>query len=148
MKKIFLTVGILIALGIAYKLISPLFINKTVHEGMQNLVRPGATLQVLSQGTFTGQGPHNGQGTAKLVQSGNTYFIRLEDDFQVTNGPDLFVYLGKNGQYDPSAQLAPLKGNIGGQNYEIPASLNPAGYTEVWIWCRSFRVPFAVAELK
>ena len=40
-----------------------------------------------------------------------------------------------------------LKGNIGGQNYEVPAGIDPLLYNEIWVWCRAFSVPFAKAVL-
>ena len=71
----------------------------------------------------------------------------LEDDFEVTNGPDLFVYLGRNGEYVAQTNLGRLKGNIGSQNYEIPSSIDLSQYDEAWVWCRAFAVPFGKAIL-
>jgi hypothetical protein len=104
--------------------------------------------ETLAQGTFNGLLGHKAQGAAKLIKADGKYYVRFEDDFEVTNGPDLFVYLGKGGRYDPATQLAALKGNIGSQNYEIPASINAADYDEVWVWCRAFSVAFGKAELR
>jgi hypothetical protein len=104
--------------------------------------------QVIAEGTFTGLTGHSGQGTAKLIRIGSAYYVRLEDDFRVTNGPDLFVYFGRDNQYVSSARLGSLKGNAGGQNYEVPSNINPADFSEIWVWCRSFSVPFAKAILK
>lgn len=101
----------------------------------------------VAQGTFEGLAGHSGSGTASLVMIDGAFFVRLEDDFRVTNGPDLFVGFGKNGEYDKNAQIAPLKGNEGGQNYAVPAEINAAQYNEIWIWCRAFSVPFAKASL-
>ncbi len=101
----------------------------------------------VGQGSFEGLAGHSGAGTASLVMIDGQFFVRLEDDFRVTNGPDLFVGFGKNGEYDKNAQIAPLKGNEGGQNYAVPAEINAAQYNEVWIWCRAFSVPFAKAQL-
>ncbi|MDZ4232060.1 MAG: DM13 domain-containing protein, partial [Candidatus Pacearchaeota archaeon] len=101
-----------------------------------------------AQGRFVGLASHSGEGTASLVQSGGTTYIRFGDDFRVTNGPDLFVYLGKDGEYAPEARLGALKGNAGAQNYEVPAELDVNEYNEVWVWCRAFFVPFAKAELR
>ncbi|OGM98615.1 MAG: hypothetical protein A2915_02160 [Candidatus Yanofskybacteria bacterium RIFCSPLOWO2_01_FULL_41_34] len=72
----------------------------------------------------------------------------FEDNFKVTNGPDLFVYFGKDGKYSSEARIGALKGNIGGQNYEVSESINPEEYNEVWVWCRAFSVPFSSAVLK
>ena len=85
---------------------------------------------------------------AKLLKlEDGTYAVRFEDDFEVTNGPDLFVYLGKDGTYDKGAVLGRLKGSMGGQNYIIPSSIIATAYNEVWVWCRAFGVKFGSAQL-
>ncbi len=146
MKKTILTIVIAIMILIAYWLISPLFINRKVGENIEEVKQVQQDqVQTLKQGEFVGLAGHDAQGTAKLLKVNNVYFIRLEDNFKVTNGPDLFIYLGKNNKYDPNAKLDALKGNIGGQNYKIPSKINPSDFNEVWIWCRSFSVPFGKA---
>jgi len=82
------------------------------------------------------------------VETDGKKYIRFEDDFTVTNGPDLFVYLGNNGQYDADTNLGRLKGNVGSQNYEVPAEIDVSQYSEVWVWCRAFFVPFGHAVLQ
>ncbi len=136
-----------IAAGVVYWLISPFFITKRVDEKLESVAKTLA-VQVIAQGTFSGLAGHSGQGTAKLLKIGEKYYIRLEDDFRVTNGPDLFVYFGKDNQYVASTKLGALKGNEGGQNYEVPQGVDPSQYSEVWVWCRAFSVPFAKAVLK
>jgi len=164
MKKILIILGIIIALIIAYFLISPLFINKKVMEdfpGSNDLQSTQTSKQddfstktdketgaTIFQGEFSGLVGHKAQGTASLIEVGGKNFIRFENNFEVTNGPDLVVYLGKDNKYDEKAELGELKGNIGSQNYEIPTSLDLNNYNEVWVWCRAFSVPFGKAELK
>lgn len=133
-------------LAVAYWLISPIFINKKVSEEMPSV--GNAAVEEIARGEFMGLAGHQARGTAKLLKVGYKYIVRLEEDFKVTNGPDLFVHLGKNGEYDPKARLGNLKGNEGSQNYEIPANINPLNYNEIWVWCRSFNVAFGKAGLK
>ena len=45
------------------------------------------------------------------------------------------------------SSLGELKGNHGNENYVIPASLDPAGFRSVSIWCNRFNVSFGAAEL-
>ncbi|MYJ37036.1 MAG: DM13 domain-containing protein, partial [Acidimicrobiaceae bacterium] len=80
-------------------------------------------------------------------------FLRFED-FRTDNGPDLNVYLSAAptdapaGQFDDDfVDLGDLKGNVGSQNYEIPAGLDLDHYSTVAIWCVRFGVVFGVAEL-
>lgn len=161
--KIILIVLVLIGIGVAYWLIVPFFVTKQVNEKLEDIMQinkssppasqpeTSGTLpspKIIAEGTFVGLDGHDAEGQARLIKVADKYYIRFENDFKVTNGPDLFVQFGKNGQSDASAVIARLKGNVGGQNYEVPAGLNPADYNEVWVWCRAFSVPFGKATFK
>jgi hypothetical protein len=164
MKKrtILLIIVGLIGAGIAYWLISPLFIDREVSETVEDImearkleleeknieITEPMSPEIISSGSFIGLGLHNASGTARLIKIADKYYVRFEDDFNITNGPDLFVHFGSNDKYDANARLGRLKGNIGGQNYEVPSDINPADYNEVWIWCRAFAVPFGKAVLE
>ena len=152
LKKIILVLVVVAGAAVGYWLISPLLIEKEVSEKLEDIMPASQALEsqlkIVSSGTFTGLANHSAEGAATLVKVGGKYYVRLEDNFRVTNGPDLFVHFGKNGEYSAKARLGALKGNVGGQNYEVPAEINPLDYNEVWIWCRSFFVPFGKAVLK
>jgi len=98
---------------------------------------------------------HKGQGKATLFKlPGGKRILRLED-FTVTNGPDLYVYLSghpmpRDGDqvHQNGFEVAQLKGNIGDQNYELPDDLDLAQFNSVVIYCRRFSVVFSTAELK
>ena len=75
-------------------------------------------------------------------------------DFATSNGPALKVYLsaapasGPGGGFDEHfVDLGDLKGNIGSQNYAIPAEVRLDRYRSVVVWCKRFSVPFAAAAL-
>ena len=105
-------------------------------------------IMIFKKGTFTGFDKiHNGSGDIVLVQINGKNYIRFEENFNVNNGPDLYVGLGKNGEYIKDSELGKLKGNIGSQNYELPENINFENVHEVWIWCKAFSVPFAKAIL-
>jgi|CXWL01.1.fsa_nt_gi hypothetical protein len=76
--------------------------------------------------------------------------LRLQD-FSVTRGPDLYVYLSKNSNITSSSQLGDyvsigkLKSSKGDQNYPLPN--NHAEYKSVVIWCKAFGVLFSSATL-
>lgn len=101
------------------------------------------TVTVVATGPFVERG-HPGEGTATLLTDGTQTFLRFEDDFATDNGPDLRVraFVG-----DEAVDLGPLKGNIGAQNYELPADLDPATVTSVDVWCRRFDYVFTDAAL-
>ena len=149
MKKIIIAVVLLAVLGIGYWLASPLFLNKRVSEELDFSALPAGVEPVLTlRGSFTGfDKVHYGSGNVSVLKVGNKYIVRLEDNFNVANGPDLYVGFGKDGQYVKGSDIARLKGNIGSQNYEVPSAVNLADYNEVWIWCKTFSVGFAKALL-
>jgi len=98
---------------------------------------------------------HQAQGKALLVRlPDGRRFIRFED-FRVTNGPDLYVYLSGHPSPRTSAQLhegavfevARLKGNIGNQNYELPADFDLSKFKSVAVYCKRFSVMFGSAQL-
>lgn len=107
----------------------------------------------LAAGDFVSR-EHETVGTARVVRlpDGQTV-VRLEG-FETSNGPALYVYLsqnpadGEDGQFESDFfDLGPLKGNVGDQNYVIPAEIDPLGYTSVVIWCDRFSVSFGAADL-
>lgn len=110
---------------------------------------------LLNQGSFYGADDiHQGSGKALIYQTGDgEYFLRLEN-FEVTNGPQLHVILGvDDAPYNHATlgdylDLGPLKGNIGDQNYLIPADTDLEAYGSVVIYCVPFRAIFAIAPVK
>ncbi|NND73841.1 MAG: DM13 domain-containing protein [Ilumatobacter sp.] len=125
----------------------------TVAEPMPDMA--AAEIVTVYEGMF-GPRSHPGRGLAKVLNDGSTQrFLRFED-FETDNGPDLNVYLttadadadaddfGASGEFH---DLGDLKGNIGPQNYEIPADVDLAEFDTVVIWCVRFGVAFAAADL-
>ncbi|MEM9400865.1 MAG: DM13 domain-containing protein [Pseudomonadota bacterium] len=124
--------------------------DKTMTDSMPE------TQSVVSQGQFVdADAAHKGEGTATLyaLPDGNNV-VRFEE-FRVTNGPDLYVYLAKHpspmtaddvvdGGY---LNLGKLKGNVGNQNYPLPEGTDVAEYGSVVIWCQLFGVLFSPAAL-
>lgn len=108
---------------------------------------------VVSTGDFAGvDNLHQGSGTATAYELEDGSRVLRFEDFEVTNGPDLHVYLVPSP--DPTGDdivdyvdLGSLKGNIGDQNYEIPADVDPTEFGSVVIYCVPFHVVFATATL-
>lgn len=169
-KGIAIVGGIVLLAGAVWAAL-PLLVDKQVNEALPETVSEPTTdttsslqgtpvavpantqatdsTQTLAEGTFSGfDAVHQAAGTARLLEVSGKQYVRFESDFTVTNGPDLYVYFGKNGKYVAEANLGKLKGNQGSQNYEVPAGINPAEYNEVWVWCRAFSVPFGKATLQ
>ena len=100
---------------------------------------------------------HKTSGKAILLRTAGGHVLRLED-FKTSNGPDVRVYLVKGTHANNSdfikagpanfVDLGALKGNVGNQNYSIPANVNLDDYKSVSIWCRRFAVDFGAASLQ
>lgn len=124
--------------------------NSTVNESMDaNVARQEAALfQNKLSGNFIGvyDSIHNAEGVAKVIALDGTNVLRLEN-FKATNGPDLYLYLATDRSGSDIVNLGRLKGNIGNQNYPIPAGTDLAKYNTVLIWCKAFSVLFGSAQL-
>ena len=106
---------------------------------------------VLAQGEWRdGEPGHNGAGIAKIIRTEDGKLVLRVEEFSVTNGPDLFVVLSPSadGYADGSLNLGDLKATDGAFNYEIPDGTDLSLYKSVVIWCRNFKVTFAVATLE
>jgi hypothetical protein len=109
-------------------------------------------VRVEAAGSFISR-EHDTSGHAAILTDGNQRFLRLTD-FSTSNGPDVHVYLtagvtadGPEGAFDDDfVELGGLKGNIGDQNYEVPASVDDR-YRTVVIWCDRFNAVFGAADL-
>jgi hypothetical protein len=105
---------------------------------------PGEIVTVYT-GSFQGNSRYDISGQADVLNDGSDQrFLRFED-FESSNGPDLKVYLrADNGEF---VSLGDLKGNVGAQNYEIPADVDLSVFSTVDIWCERFGVGFGSAPL-
>jgi len=125
--------------------------DKEIDEAMMADVA-NAEWVVAARGQFMDADSfHQGSGSATIFQQGDARVLRFED-FTVTNGPDLHVLLSKHPAPASRAEVGPdyidlgqLKGNIGNQNYEIPADIDLAEYQSVVIYCLPFHVVFSTA---
>jgi hypothetical protein len=147
-----LAVVVAIALWAAFRP-ERLFVNAKVNEalpaGMTNVSQA-----VLSSGPFHSVA-HESKGTASIYQAPDGKRILRLTAFETSNGPDVHVYLvAANDASDSDTvkkagflELGSLKGNIGDQNYDIPADADLAKYRAVTIWCKRFSVNFATAPL-
>jgi hypothetical protein len=137
-----------------------LFVDATVNERFPSdrVARSdegGAAGGILASGQFHGVA-HDAKGTATIHQLADGKRVLRLSDFETSNGPDVQVYLvaapdARDNATVTSAgfvHIAPLKGNVGNQNYELPANVDLAKYRAVTIWCRRFGVNFATAPLR
>lgn len=98
---------------------------------------------------------HKTHGLATIYRLPDGRRVLRLSEFATSNGPDVRVYLVAAGdvQSEDAAKqagfvdLGALKGNIGDQNYDVPADLDLSRYRAVSIWCRRFSVNFGAAPL-
>jgi hypothetical protein len=118
----------------------------TVSETMNDMTESDESeLEILKTGEFKGLAGHFGEGIAKIIQVNDMTFLRFEN-FQVTNGPDLRVYITQDDDVKNGIHLEKLKGSKGDQNYLLE-NIDVGIYDTVVIYCQPFGVYFAKAEL-
>ena len=138
-----------------------LFINQTVNESLGAVTTASTTAaatadapKTLATGMFH-TNAHETKGTATVLDLGDGRRVLRFTDFSTSNGPDVRVYLVAASDVQDDAtvkkagfvELGPMKGNIGDQNYEIPAAVDLGNYRTVTIWCKRFSVNFGSAPL-
>jgi len=115
----------------------------------------------LAAGEFI-DAEHGTSGRAIIyLRDDGTRYLRLEG-FETSNGPDVHVWItdqksggdcggcvGSWANYDDGdyVKLGELKGNIGDQNYDIPADADLADMKSVVIWCDMYNVAFGTAAI-
>ena len=143
--------------------IQALFTNTEVNEDIPDAVselmaNDSSSDSLLGKGAFA-------QGDSTYTIAGNAFLTKGESqpmltftDFEVSNGPDLFVYAVKSPNTDNKTvkdavaagdfvNLGTLKGNIGNQNYELDATFSSEEYPVIAIWCRRFGRNFGSVNL-
>jgi Electron transfer DM13 len=164
-----------IALPLGWYLASPLVLSKTIDEPAPIVAGAGgiatspsadaptptetpasspspspSPTPFAASGSFSGADDfHFGRGTAHLLETAPGVFVVRLADFEVRNGPDLFVYLSPSadGYADDAIELGRLKADKGNQNYDVPPGVDPTAVGSIVIWCKQFSVQFATAPL-
>jgi hypothetical protein len=128
---------------------SPLLFDEVVAETLSEA-------EVVATGAFRdADRAHKGSGTVTLVAlPGGGHEVQLSA-FEVTNGPDLEVWLSAHPDPANSSDVADnawvslgqLKGNVGDQAYRVPEGTDLSQVRSVVIWCEQFGVLFSPAAL-
>lgn len=137
---------------VAAALEAPVIVNNPEDSDM-----PENAGTAIADGDFVRLDPiHWAQGTASIYQLPDERKILRFEDFQSANGPDLYVMLSASEAPitreevelgNLHLELGPLKGNVGDQNYEIPAEVDLSLYNSVVIYCKAFHVVFSTATI-
>lgn len=174
MKRTVIFLVLVVIASMAWYLARPLFMNDHVSEDLpedfsdyqfpiteesvstpkaeEEVFEAGKMPEVFLSGSFEdADNFHKGSGDAKIIKNRDNYLLRLEN-FEVTNGPDLYVVLSPDGNptdhdsLGDYADLGRLKGNVGNQNYSLDG-IDVSKYKSVVIYCKAFSVIFSVATL-
>ena len=154
-RKLLIVAGVVVAGLVGWYLFRPelLFVNKTVNESL-----PSAQASVTTETLLTGRfhdGAHKTAGVASVIKLQDGKRVLRLTGFETSNGPDVHIYavaapdaldnesVTKAGFLD----LGSLKGNMGDQNYDLPAEFDASKYRSVAIWCKRFSVNFGTAAL-
>jgi hypothetical protein len=160
-------VVLVILLSLAWWLFSPLFLHSTSRDTnpfartASAQGQPGSV--ILATGSFidrknsgVGLANDHGSGNVTIGRTANGEYLIHLDHLNVTNGPDLHVYLAPTNNATDAGQvkqegvdLGSLKATEGSLNVTIPTGLAPMlkRYHSVVIVCKTFSVIFTTAPL-
>lgn len=138
-----------VSMGAGALLGLPLLVDRTVDEQVPAADLPGVAER--ASGSFTAIA-HPGEGTASVLERADGSSVLTLTAFRTDNGPDLRVYVvppeAAPGSVEGSVDLGGLKGNVGDQQYDLPAGLAVGEGWRVVVWCRAFAVGFTEATLE
>jgi len=95
-------------------------------------------------GTFVPTSGITVAGEVKIYQLFNTHSLQLEN-FSISDGPDLKVYLSKTNAPTDFINLGNLNPNA---TYTIPPQVNLVDYPYVLIHCQQYNHLYAIAALQ
>jgi hypothetical protein len=155
-RKVLIYAVVAVVAFVGWYLFRPerLFTNVKVNESLPGADAQASTSRTLVTGHFH-DGAHKTSGMASVYQLADGKQVLRFTSFETSNGPDVQVYLvaapdALDNETVTKAGFLPLgglKGNLGDQNYELPAGVDLNKYKAVTIWCRRFSVNFGTAPL-
>jgi hypothetical protein len=123
-----------------------------VNFGEAALAAPMSMPVKVAEGSFRGIA-HETKGTASIYRLPEGKQVLRFSGFQTSNGPDVHVYLvaaptpgRRDGEKRRLHRSRLHQGNIGDQNYDLPAGVDLPS-TARSPWCKRFGVNFATAPL-
>lgn len=104
---------------------------------------PSPLVTLLYSGDFVPASGINVEGNARIISEYRTLQLEL-NDFSISSGPDLKVYLSKSNVPDEFITLGNL---TSARVYSIPNGVDFEIYTHVLIHCQQYNHLFAIASL-
>lgn len=106
-----------------------------------------AVVSANGKGVFM-NGPFGAvSGEAKVFSENGKFILQLQN-MNISNGPDLHVYLSKEIQPVNFIDLGKLKSTIGNQLYDIPGNPDFEQYRNALIHCQQYNHLFGSAVLQ
>ena len=100
-----------------------------------------------NNGTFM-NGPYgNVSGMATVYNKNGTLILALQN-MNISNGPQLHVYLSKEVQPVNFIDLGPLQSTIGNQLYNIPGTPDFSQYSYALVHCKKYNHLFGSAKFQ
>jgi hypothetical protein len=98
---------------------------------------------------------HWANGTGALIKTQQGWVLRFDQEFEAGPGPNYWIYFNKRAVGDEDdfnadaarVKMSQLRSFRGGQNYSVPAAIDPDAFHTVTIWCESFGVYIGSAAL-
>ena len=110
-------------------------------------VPPAPAPTVVRVATIRGAAGHSASGSARIVRDGSSYFLELGGDFRIDSGNnDVMLTRQSDTRTGADLNLGNMRSLTGQQRYSLPH--DGSGYSHVMLWCRPFRIPIGVGELR
>lgn len=108
---------------------------------------PATGPTVLRMASVRGANGHGASGTARIVREGESFRLELGEDFRIDSGNnDVYLTSGADTIRGSDLNLGNMQSLTGRQTYVLPDDGGRYGF--VMLWCRPFRVPIGVGELR
>ena len=97
--------------------------------------------------TLRGANGHSASGSARVMQEGGSFVLELGEDFRIDSGNnDVMLTRQPDTRTGDDLNLGNMQALTGRQRYLLPD--DASAYRYVMLWCRPFRVPIGVGELR
>lgn len=109
-------------------------------------LRLSANDRPTHRGVFIGKNASETEGSVGLYQSSSRTLIVLEENFRTSDGTAPRLGFGANG-FREDLLFATVPNANGPQIFEVPRTLEPDRFNEVWLWSETRREPIGIARL-
>ena len=95
---------------------------------------------------ITSAAGHSASGTAEIVRNGSTVTLELRSDFRIDSANNDIILTNSTTSMDGGMNLGDMRSTTGAQSYTMPN--DGSSFRYIILWCRPFRIPIGVGELR